>query len=197
MASQTSPRTSARTRAQTISRHPHLIMQTPSTAQIRTAIEVLKKFGEHINHNADNLVIELPDTRMGVTWQRGPKCERSNKPPALSPSPRNWKIGATNWCNRGGNVFLIMFKTGQALLLPGGRSSSPRNGRETGAEQPRNVTGSWPQTRHFHEIEPVQDRTQPRVSHVHEQSVIRVQSTPRVASANSPCPRTGNGLNRP
>ena len=40
-------------------------MQTPSTAQIRTAIEVLKKFGEHINHNADHLVIELPDTRMG------------------------------------------------------------------------------------------------------------------------------------
>ena len=40
-------------------------MNTPSTAQIRTAIEVLKKFGEHINHNADNLVIELPDTRLG------------------------------------------------------------------------------------------------------------------------------------
>ena len=40
-------------------------MQTPTTAQIRTAIEVLKKFGEHINYNADNLVIELPDTRLG------------------------------------------------------------------------------------------------------------------------------------
>jgi hypothetical protein len=60
--SQTPPRTPARTRAQTISRHPeHLIMQTPSTAQIRTAIEVLKKFGEHINHNAVNiLVINCP-----------------------------------------------------------------------------------------------------------------------------------------
>ena len=40
-------------------------MQTPTTAQIRTAIEVLKKFGEHINHNAANLVIELPETRFG------------------------------------------------------------------------------------------------------------------------------------
>ncbi len=26
---------------------------------------MLKKFGEHINHNAANLVIELPDTRFG------------------------------------------------------------------------------------------------------------------------------------
>ncbi len=80
-------------------------------------------------------------------------------------------------------MFLIMFKTGQALLLPGGRSSRPRHGREAGAEQPRNVTGSWPQTRHFHDIEPVQDRTQPRVSHVHDQSLIpfspRHESRPR------------------
>jgi hypothetical protein len=40
-------------------------MQTPSTAQVRTAIEVLKKFGEHLNHSAANLVIQLPDTRFG------------------------------------------------------------------------------------------------------------------------------------
>lgn len=80
-------------------------------------------------------------------------------------------------------MFPIMFKSGQALLLPGGRSSRPRHGREAGAEQPRNVTRSWPQTRHFHDIEPVQDRTQPRVSHVHDQSLIpfspRHESRPR------------------
>ena len=40
-------------------------MQTPTTAQIRTAIQVLKKYGEHINHNAANLLIELPETRFG------------------------------------------------------------------------------------------------------------------------------------
>jgi hypothetical protein len=40
-------------------------MQTPTTAQIRTAIQVLKKYGEHINHNSANLVIELPETRFG------------------------------------------------------------------------------------------------------------------------------------
>ena len=40
-------------------------MQTPTTAQIRTAIQVLKKYGERINHNSANLVIELPETRFG------------------------------------------------------------------------------------------------------------------------------------
>jgi hypothetical protein len=64
VAFQTPTRTPARTRAQTITLHPRLIMQTPSTAQIRTAIEVLKKFGEHINHNAVNTMIELSDSQL-------------------------------------------------------------------------------------------------------------------------------------
>ena len=42
-----------------------MIMQPPTTAQIRTAIQVLKKYGEHINRNAVNLVTELPQTRLG------------------------------------------------------------------------------------------------------------------------------------
>ena len=107
-------------------------------------------------------------------------------------------------------MFPIMFKTGQALLLPGGRSSRPRHGRETGAEQPRNVKGSWPQTRHFHDIESGQDRTQPRIGHIREQSVIafrpRHESHPRTVrvraqatasivrkqatAANANCPHT-------
>jgi hypothetical protein len=40
-------------------------MQIPTTAQIRTAIDVLKKFGEHINHNVADLVVQLPDTHSG------------------------------------------------------------------------------------------------------------------------------------
>ena len=38
-------------------------MQPPTTAQIRTAIEVLKKFGEHINHEAASAVIELHESQ--------------------------------------------------------------------------------------------------------------------------------------
>jgi len=72
-------------------------------------------------------------------------------------------------------VFPIMFKTGHALLLPRGRFLSPRQGRETGAEQPRTVTGAWPQSRHIHENELAQDRTQPRFGHVREQSVTALK----------------------
>ena len=63
MASYTAAKAPATIRSQTLTRHPHLIMQTPTTAQIRTAIKVLKRFGQHINHNAAHLVIELPETR--------------------------------------------------------------------------------------------------------------------------------------
>jgi hypothetical protein len=65
MASEAATRTSAEVHPQTLAWYSHLIMQTPTTAQIRTSIEVLKKFGEHINHNAANLVIQLPDTHFG------------------------------------------------------------------------------------------------------------------------------------
>jgi hypothetical protein len=38
-------------------------MQTPTTAQLRTAIEVLKMLGERINNNAANTVMELPEAQ--------------------------------------------------------------------------------------------------------------------------------------
>jgi hypothetical protein len=37
-------------------------MQTPTTTQIRAAIEVLKRFGEHINNDAANEVIRLHES---------------------------------------------------------------------------------------------------------------------------------------
>jgi Mg2+/Co2+ transporter CorB len=40
-------------------------MQAPTSAEIRTAIQVLKRFGEHINHNTANIIIDLPETRLG------------------------------------------------------------------------------------------------------------------------------------
>ena len=38
-------------------------MQTPSTSQIRTAIEVRKKYGEHSNHSAVNKWIVAGDSQ--------------------------------------------------------------------------------------------------------------------------------------
>jgi ribosomal 50S subunit-associated protein YjgA (DUF615 family) len=40
-------------------------MQTPSTTQIRTAIEVLNKLGERLNERAANSVMQLHDSQFG------------------------------------------------------------------------------------------------------------------------------------
>ena len=39
-------------------------MQSPTTTQIRTAIEVLEKLGERLNERAAHSVIQLPDTQL-------------------------------------------------------------------------------------------------------------------------------------
>ena len=40
-------------------------MQTPTTAQLRTAIEVLKSLRERLNEHAAHSVMQLPETRLG------------------------------------------------------------------------------------------------------------------------------------
>jgi len=40
-------------------------MRTPTTSQLRTAIEVMKNLGERINENAAHSVIQLPESRFG------------------------------------------------------------------------------------------------------------------------------------
>lgn len=37
-------------------------MRTPTTAEIRTAIEVLKQFSEHINTHAENSAMQLAES---------------------------------------------------------------------------------------------------------------------------------------
>ena len=75
-----------------------------------------------------------------------------------------------NCIRRGGNVFLIVFKTRHALLLPGGRILRPPCGRNQGAERARRISDSWPQTRLGHERDLIQVRTQSRVVRFREQS---------------------------
>ena len=43
-------------------------MQTPTTAQLRTAIEVLNKLGERINTHANHSVQQLPDSKLGSDY---------------------------------------------------------------------------------------------------------------------------------
>jgi hypothetical protein len=40
-------------------------MQMPSTAQIRTAIEVLKKLSERLSEHRAHSITQLPDTKFG------------------------------------------------------------------------------------------------------------------------------------
>ena len=42
-----------------------MIMQTPTTTQIRTAIEVLKKLGKRLNEHRAHSITQLPDTQFG------------------------------------------------------------------------------------------------------------------------------------
>ena len=67
-------------------------------------------------------------------------------------------------------MFLNVFKPVQALLLSSLRFLRPRSSRGEGAEQPRNVTDSWPQTRQFHERGQAQYRARTQTICVHEQS---------------------------
>ena len=73
-------------------------------------------------------------------------------------------------------MFLIMFRTGHALLLPGGRFSSPRSGRGASAEQPRNIGNSWPQTRPFRKRGQSQCRAWTQIIRVREQSTSAFRS---------------------
>lgn len=62
MVAETSSRASPETHQQPITSHSHLTMQTPTTAQLRTAIEVLKKLGERLNTHAENSAMQLAES---------------------------------------------------------------------------------------------------------------------------------------
>ena len=66
MASQTSPQKPTRTRAQARAWHRQLMMQTPTTAQLRTAIDVRTKLGERLNIETAHFVIQPPEPQLGA-----------------------------------------------------------------------------------------------------------------------------------
>jgi hypothetical protein len=76
-----------------------------------------------------------------------------------------------NWWSKGGSVFHIMFNTGHALPLAGARLLRPRGSRGKHAEQPREVSGSWPQTRQIRDLYSAVNRTRTQTVRVREQSM--------------------------
>ena len=43
-------------------------MQTPTTVEFNTAIEVLKKYAERLNEQAAHFMIQMPESRLGVDY---------------------------------------------------------------------------------------------------------------------------------
>lgn len=65
MASPTALNSPAISRSETLAWRPNLTMRTPTTAQVRTAIEVLKKLEERIDNHATFNMMQLPESRSG------------------------------------------------------------------------------------------------------------------------------------
>src|SRR6266550_3820422 len=75
MASSTETSPATIPRPQAFTQHPRLTMKTPTTPQLRTAIEVLERLEDRIDKHANHSLMQLPDTRLGddhaarIEWQ--------------------------------------------------------------------------------------------------------------------------------
>ena len=69
-------------------------MQPPTTAQIRTTIEVLKKLGEHINTRAGDSALDLSESPRG-THQAGrietAAIEQTTRIEAVATQLKQWR----------------------------------------------------------------------------------------------------------
>jgi hypothetical protein len=79
-------------------------------------------------------------------------------------------------------VFLITFKTGHALPLAGARLLRPGSSRGEHAENPRQVSGSWPRARRIRDLDSAENRSQPQTVRVRELSVSAFSPRKRARS---------------
>ena len=71
-----------------------LIMQTPTTAELRTAIEVLKMLDKRNNEHAAHTVTQLPDTDLGDNYAahlEAQTIEQSSHIEKISVQLKNWR----------------------------------------------------------------------------------------------------------
>jgi hypothetical protein len=74
-------------------KHPHITMQ-PTTAELRTAIEVLKMLDQRINDHAAHSVSQLPDTDLGdryATHLEAQTIEQISHIEKVSTQLKNWR----------------------------------------------------------------------------------------------------------
>jgi hypothetical protein len=69
-------------------------MQTPTTAELRTAIQVLKKLGERFNEHAAHSITELPHTQLGDNYAEHIEAraiERTSHIEPVAMQLKNWR----------------------------------------------------------------------------------------------------------
>ncbi len=69
-------------------------MQTPTTAQLRTAIEVLEKLSGRINEQGAHSVNQLPDTQLGDDYAAKIEAqtnEQTSRIGVISGQLNNWR----------------------------------------------------------------------------------------------------------
>jgi hypothetical protein len=69
-------------------------MQTPTTAQIRTAIEVLTKLGERLNTHAEHSVMQLSESPTGAHHAgriEVSTIEQTSRIEAVTAQLKNWR----------------------------------------------------------------------------------------------------------
>jgi len=92
-------------------------MRTPTTDQLRTAIEVLKNLGERINEHAAHSVIQLPESCLGDQHSariQARAIEQTSQIDAVAGQLEAW---CDELQHEGGNVSPIISRPGHALPL--------------------------------------------------------------------------------
>jgi hypothetical protein len=155
-------------------------MRTPTTAQLLTALEVLKQLDERIDNHVIPATMQVPDARLGEDYSariESKSFEQIDRVKTVMAQLENWR-DELSW--RGGSVLRSMFKTGQALPLVLTRFLCPRISRGEYLKGPRDIDRLWPQSRQIREQEQSENRTLTRSMRVREQSM----------SAVTPCPQS-------
>jgi hypothetical protein len=68
-------------------------MQTPTTAQLRTAIEVLNKLGERLNTHAGHSVMQLAESPLGAHYAgriEAGAIEQTTRIESVATQLKNW-----------------------------------------------------------------------------------------------------------
>src|ERR1022692_4698931 len=112
-------------------------MQTPTTAEFNTAIEVLKKYAERLNEQATHSVIQMPESRLGVDYAARIQSQTIGQIGQIETVAAQVKTGGTKFFNNRIKPISVMFNPRHALLLDESRFPIPRHWHRQATRFPR------------------------------------------------------------